>query len=437
MPAAPPIPAAGPSTRRSASYDREDWFRVPTDYDGTVLTIRHTPQRDAIYYAYFAPYSMERHADLVARALRSQLVRLEVLGPTLDGQDLDLLRIGTPGEGKRVCWIVGRQHPGETMAEWWMEGFLERLLDGSDALARAVLKGAQLKRRPQHEPDGSRRGHLRTNAAGANLNREWQAPTMERSPEVFLVRRAMAASGVDYCLDVHGDETRPYNFLISTAGIPSFSEKQKSLYLAHGEALKRADPDFQTALHGNLEAKPGSATMTMCGNWVAETFSCSRRRSRCRSRTPSRRRTSASAGRRNARASSAPVLSTRWRRCSAICADPSTALLRSALGMRAVFHARSASRRILTPPRRRARSSAPSCRRRRRARYSIASAMSSGCARRPQQGALDGAALALLGPAATRGVSTSPGATALTRTSGARARARLRVRLISPALLAA
>jgi murein tripeptide amidase MpaA len=39
--------------------------------------------------------------------------------------------------------------------------------------------------------DGSFRGHLRTNACGANLNREWcttgeyVAPTLERSPEVF------------------------------------------------------------------------------------------------------------------------------------------------------------------------------------------------------------------------------------------------------------
>jgi murein tripeptide amidase MpaA len=263
-----------PDYKAVASYDRVDWFRVPTTYDGTVLTIRHTPERDAVYYAYFAPYSMERHADLVATALRSDLVQLDVLGATLDGQDLDLLRIGTPGEGKRICWIVGRQHPGETMAEWWMEGFLHRLLDGDDALARALLKRAVFNVVPNMNPDGSRRGNLRTNAAGANLNREWQAPTMERSPEVFVVRRAMEASGVDYCLDVHGDETRPYNFLISTAGIPSFDERLKTLYLAHGEALRRANPDFQTALHGNLEAKPGSATMTMCGNWVAETFGC-------------------------------------------------------------------------------------------------------------------------------------------------------------------
>ncbi|HFB64493.1 MAG TPA: hypothetical protein ENJ60_03040, partial [Aeromonadales bacterium] len=43
-----------------ASYDREEWFRVPTHYDGEKLTISHTPEFDNIYYAYFTPYSLER-----------------------------------------------------------------------------------------------------------------------------------------------------------------------------------------------------------------------------------------------------------------------------------------------------------------------------------------------------------------------------------------
>jgi hypothetical protein len=37
---------------------------------------------------------------------------------------------------------------------------------------------------PNVNPDGSYRGHLRTNGAGANLNREWQAPRLDYSPEV-------------------------------------------------------------------------------------------------------------------------------------------------------------------------------------------------------------------------------------------------------------
>ena len=41
---------------------------------------------------------------------------------------------------------------------------------------------------PNMNPDGSYRGHLRTNAKGANLNREWKKPTQEYSPEASLAR---------------------------------------------------------------------------------------------------------------------------------------------------------------------------------------------------------------------------------------------------------
>ena len=44
-------------------------------------------------------------------------------------------------------------------------------------------------------PDGSYRGHLRTNAKGANLNREWKSPTLELSPEVSHIRLCAFAHG--------------------------------------------------------------------------------------------------------------------------------------------------------------------------------------------------------------------------------------------------
>lgn len=121
----------------------------------------HRPPPTTIQ-AYFAPYPSQRHAELVAELQQLDDVQLSVLGQTLDGRDLDLLRMGarhcdgegsgiwtglqggrssrwrfgasgranirhlrvtgTPGDGKRVVWIIARQHPGETMAEWAAEG---------------------------------------------------------------------------------------------------------------------------------------------------------------------------------------------------------------------------------------------------------------------------------------------------------------------------
>lgn len=57
-----------------------------------------------------------------------------------------------------------------------------------------------------HWPACSVRGHLRTNAAGANLNREWENPQPDYAPEVLCVLRKMDETGCDAFFDVHGDE---------------------------------------------------------------------------------------------------------------------------------------------------------------------------------------------------------------------------------------
>src|SRR5215467_5111379 len=70
-------------------------------------------------------------------------------------------------------------------------------------------------------------------------------------------------------------------------------------------------------------------------------------------------------------------------------------------------------------------------------RKKIVSAMSSGLQARLSGVRSIDVTLRSSGQSLFHGLSTKPGATALTRTSGASVRARLRVRLISPALLVA
>jgi len=256
-----------------ASYDREDWFLVPTRYKGGKLIIEHTPQHGSVYYAYFAPYSMERHADLIAQTQMHVDVSASVLGQTLDGQDMDVLTIGQGGSDKKHMWVIARQHPGEIMAEWWIEGFLARLLDDDDPTARVLRERCVFHIVPNMNPDGSKRGNLRTNASGANLNREWGVATMERSPEVLLVMQAMAKTGVDFCLDVHGDEALPYNFIAGAEGVPNFTKKDQTLLDGFQDAYKRFSPDFQTKV-GYGVTPAGKANLTMATNYIAETHRC-------------------------------------------------------------------------------------------------------------------------------------------------------------------
>jgi len=256
-----------------ASYDRETWFRVPTTYDGETLTITFTPEYDSVYFAYFAPYSYERHQDLLHNAQLSADCQLQVLGQTIDGRDMSVLKIGEEGEGKKVIWLTARQHPGETMAEWFMEGFIERILDEDDGVARSLLNDAVFYLVPNMNPDGSVRGHLRTNAVGSNLNREWQTPSMDKSPEVYLVRDKMFSTGVDLHLDIHGDEALPFNFVAGGEGIPSYDDRIKSLEDKFKEVLLAITPEFQDS-EGYDKDAPGQANLTVASSWVGEQFKC-------------------------------------------------------------------------------------------------------------------------------------------------------------------
>jgi len=256
-----------------ASYDRQHWFRVPTEFDGENLSITFTPEYDATYFAYFAPYSYERHQDLLHSAQLDIDCQLQVLGQTLDGRDMSVLKVGEEGEGKRVVWITARQHPGETMAEWFMEGFIDRLLDEDDGVARSLLNSAVFYLVPNMNPDGSARGHLRTNAKGVNLNREWQTPTMENSPEVYLVREKMLETGVDMHLDIHGDEALPFNFVAGSEGVPSYDARIKELEENFKNVLLAITPEFQDD-KGYDKDEPGQANLTVASNWVGEQFKC-------------------------------------------------------------------------------------------------------------------------------------------------------------------
>ena len=79
-----------------------------------------------------------------------------------------------------------RQHPGESMCEWFIEGMLDRLMDDSDPVSIKLLEQACFYVTPNMNIDGAIAGNLRANAAGMNLNREWAAPSLEKSRSVSL-----------------------------------------------------------------------------------------------------------------------------------------------------------------------------------------------------------------------------------------------------------
>ena len=78
-------PGGWPDYRACVSEDRDIWGRADSSYDkdedGGTLTIRYTDQRALVWFAYFAPYSMERHHDLVSETAGIEGVDLSLPRP--------------------------------------------------------------------------------------------------------------------------------------------------------------------------------------------------------------------------------------------------------------------------------------------------------------------------------------------------------------------
>ncbi len=256
-----------------ASYDKLEWFMVPTKFDGNVLTIDHQPQHNAVFYSYFAPYSYERHLEFIHNIQFSPLVNYESIGQTVEGREIDMLTIGDERDDALKIWVIARQHPGETQPSFFMEAFISRLAEIDDPVSRTLLNKAVFYVIPFINPDGAIAGNLRANAMGMNLNREWGNPDPEKAPEVFHIVRKMEEKGVDLNLDIHADEGLPYNFISSIEGIPSYDEHLKFLLNKFKNTWAEISPDFQTK-HGYPINEPGTANLNICSKAIGEKYKC-------------------------------------------------------------------------------------------------------------------------------------------------------------------
>ncbi|MCP1116810.1 M14 family metallopeptidase [Robbsia andropogonis] len=279
-----------------ASHDSVNWFRVvDTRYDGQVLQWHYTSPSDTVWFAYFEPYGEARHHAFLGEVAASGHARCTDLGMTLQGRPLTCVHVetadaGSPGDVRDArgadatatavrapIWMIARQHPGETMAEWFVEGFLRRLLGlgewAGDPVGRQLRERATFHIVPNMNPDGAALGNLRTNACGANLNREWMQPSAARSPEVLAVRDAIAASGISMFFDIHGDEALPWNFVAGSEMLPDFSDAQRAEQDAFIARFKAVSPDFQN-VHGYEAGHYNADALTLASKYIGNRYRC-------------------------------------------------------------------------------------------------------------------------------------------------------------------
>lgn len=261
-------PGGWPGYQACVSSNNETWTRAPTTFADGTLTIQYPAARDTVWFAFFAPYDLARHQRLLNRVANAPGAAVDILGRSVDGRPIHRITLGS---GQKTVWAVGRQHSGETMASWWMEGALDCLLDPGNRLGAALLRTATVHLVPIVNIDGAARGNLRGNAAGVDLNRQWREPDPAKAPEVAAVLKAMDATGCDLSLDVHGDETLPHVFVDGCDMDPAATAAQTAGVARFKAALLKASPAFQTKV-GYEASYGGDEASGMCNRALGRRF---------------------------------------------------------------------------------------------------------------------------------------------------------------------
>jgi hypothetical protein len=217
-----PAYAVNKNTRPVYSYDGVNWrhFRddqVSWDEAAPRLILRFTPEGARVWIAHVQPYTNQNLTSLLDSFRSSPYLVQESAGVTVEGRGIPLLTITNPKApetGKRVVWLMFRQHAWEAGSSWACDGAIRYLLSG-DPLAAQIRDRTIFKIFPMADPDGVAHGGVRFNRNGYDLNRNWDSIDPGKMPEIASQHRAILAwvdSGhrLDAFLSLHNDERGEY-----------------------------------------------------------------------------------------------------------------------------------------------------------------------------------------------------------------------------------
>ena len=185
------------------TYDHKCFYRHSTKLNEkqNYITWNFTPKKNKIWFSYYVPYSRDRVYKLNKKISKRNDVTKIILGKTSLNNKIELLRFG---KGLKHIFIIARQHPGETIGSWMLEGFLKSLFSSSFKKQYNIL----FNKFTFHiismvNPDGVQLGHWYTQKNGHNCNREWMK---KKCPEVKMIDKYMKQYEGCLYFDFHGDE---------------------------------------------------------------------------------------------------------------------------------------------------------------------------------------------------------------------------------------
>lgn len=201
------------NTRPVYSYDRKTWThftdgQASWDEREIRLTLRFRPERSRMWIAHMEPYTGVELRRLLE--LRHPHLKAGAAGRTARSREIPLLTLTDGAEaGKKVIWLMARQHAWEAGTSWAADGAV-RWLISDDAEAARLRKKNVFRVMPVFDIDGVAEGAVRFNVNGFDNNRNWDTAETGKMPEIFTVRGLLMGSRMDVFLALHDTESTDY-----------------------------------------------------------------------------------------------------------------------------------------------------------------------------------------------------------------------------------
>ena len=227
------------------SEDGQQWKPVALEsLPGDRVRLAIEMSGPSLYVARLEPYRISDLDRLLASIRKHPLVEITAIGKTVEGRELEIIRLGHVQARHRV-FLRARAHPWESGGNWVVEGLIRRLLR-NDELARKCLERYCVYILPMANKDGVAHGRTRFNLEGKDLNRGWDKPADPRlAPENYALEKwleKMIQSGraPDLALELHNDGAGKLH--VSRCPVPDLNRHLERM--ATLEALLRRDTWF-------------------------------------------------------------------------------------------------------------------------------------------------------------------------------------------------
>lgn len=213
------------------SIDGAIWKKVDSSqYKNKKFEFIIRQPSENLFVAWYQPYPYEKCQLWLNNVKNSPGVKARGID-----KKIEALFFGSPTDASIL--VIARQHPGETMSSFFIEGFINRLIS-QDAVSRQLLKKVQIVIIPMPNVDGVVYGNHRYSRRGTDYNRSWgeiDAPSAIKN----ISELAVNLPKFQLFLDIHGDEASKVNYVYNQKGnMAKKSRKFLSLIKEHSLDFK-------------------------------------------------------------------------------------------------------------------------------------------------------------------------------------------------------